>query len=180
MRNIAFPVAIVLCAVLGGCGLPPAVEVASFAVDGVSYLATGKGSTDQALSAVTGDDCRLSNALRGLDVCRTVARRNAVAAALAPSSEDTFAIPPAHTRRTRVTFTESAGMNIAQVADAPAGSGLDGRVDAAGTLHVYMVASDGTREQTALFTVPGYARNPGAFTGVVMGTRFVAPDAFVR
>jgi cell division septation protein DedD len=42
-----------------GCALPPAVTIASFAADGVSYVATGKSVTDHGLSAATGEDCAL-------------------------------------------------------------------------------------------------------------------------
>lgn len=48
-------------------------------------------------------------------------------------------------------------------------------VDAAGTLHVSLVDI-----AVPLFSVPGYARSPGTFTGVVMGARFFAPESFVR
>lgn len=44
---------------LAGCGLPPAVVIASYAIDGVSYVTTGKSVTDHALSAVTQQDCAL-------------------------------------------------------------------------------------------------------------------------
>lgn len=44
---------------LAGCGLPPAVVIASYAIDGVSYLTTGKSVTDHALSAVAQQDCAL-------------------------------------------------------------------------------------------------------------------------
>lgn len=45
--------------VLAGCGLPPAVMIASYAVDGISYVATGKSVTDHALSAFAQQDCAL-------------------------------------------------------------------------------------------------------------------------
>jgi len=42
---------------LGGCGLPPAVVIASYVADGVSYLTTGKSVTDHGISEATGRDC---------------------------------------------------------------------------------------------------------------------------
>ena len=42
---------------LGGCGLPPAVAIASYVADGVSYLVTGKSVTDHGISEATGRDC---------------------------------------------------------------------------------------------------------------------------
>lgn len=44
---------------LAGCGLPPAVVIASYAIDGVSYVTTGKSMTDHALSAATRQDCAM-------------------------------------------------------------------------------------------------------------------------
>ena len=44
---------------LGGCALPPAIVIGSYAADGVSYIATGKSMTDHGLTAVTGRDCAL-------------------------------------------------------------------------------------------------------------------------
>jgi len=56
---------------LSGCivALPPAVQVASLALDGVSYLTTGKSVTDHAISAVTEQDCAMTRALKGEDIC---------------------------------------------------------------------------------------------------------------
>ncbi|MFQ5783268.1 MAG: SPOR domain-containing protein [Alphaproteobacteria bacterium] len=58
---------------LGGCILPPAVTVASLALDSLSYLGTGKGLGDNALSLATQRDCALERAFteRNLNaVCR--------------------------------------------------------------------------------------------------------------
>lgn len=55
---------------LGGCGLPPAIQVASYVVDGVSYLATDKSVTDHILSAAVEQDCALIRALdEGREIC---------------------------------------------------------------------------------------------------------------
>jgi hypothetical protein len=55
---------------LGGCGLPAAVVVASYAADGASYLATGKSATDHALSAAVDRDCALLRLAANEQPCR--------------------------------------------------------------------------------------------------------------
>lgn len=54
---------------LTGCALPPAVTVASFVADAVSYVATGKSPTDHAISAVAREDCALLRVVRGEAIC---------------------------------------------------------------------------------------------------------------
>ncbi len=56
---------------LGGCALPVPIQIASWALDGISYLATEKSVADHGLSMVAQQDCAV---LRGLlsegDFCR--------------------------------------------------------------------------------------------------------------
>ena len=83
---------------LAGCGLPPAVVVASYALDGVSYVATGKSVTDHAISAVSGQDCALHRIVTAAgEVCNeaedifladAVLDNDAVFASLGPGPED--------------------------------------------------------------------------------------------
>ncbi len=56
---------------LSGClALPPALQLASLAIDGISYMQTGKSISDHALSAVTNKDCAMLRALDNVnDVC---------------------------------------------------------------------------------------------------------------
>lgn len=56
---------------VGSCitALPPAVQVASLAFDGISFASTGKTMSDHAISAVTAQDCAMVRALRGQAVC---------------------------------------------------------------------------------------------------------------
>jgi hypothetical protein len=54
---------------LGGCGLPPALTAASWALDGVSYLVSGKSVTDHAISEVAAQDCALFRVVQGREVC---------------------------------------------------------------------------------------------------------------
>jgi len=59
-----------LAAWLGGCGLPAGVVVGSYAVDGASYLLTGKSATDHALSAAVDRDCALLRVAANEKPCR--------------------------------------------------------------------------------------------------------------
>lgn len=57
---------------LSGCGLvaiPPALTVASYAVDGVSYLVSGKSLTDHAVSEVAGADCAMWRLIKAQNPC---------------------------------------------------------------------------------------------------------------
>ena len=53
---------------LSGCGLPPAITVASLAFDFASYGATGKTVTDHGISMVLQQDCALLRGLEG-EIC---------------------------------------------------------------------------------------------------------------
>jgi len=53
------PLQLLLPLAVAGCAVPPALTIASFAADGVSYVATGKSVTDHGISAATGHDCAL-------------------------------------------------------------------------------------------------------------------------
>lgn len=56
---------------LGGCALPVPIQIASWALDGISYLTTEKSVTDHGLSILAQKDCSV---LRGLlddgEICR--------------------------------------------------------------------------------------------------------------
>jgi hypothetical protein len=67
MRRLLAGFAMVLT--LAGCGLPPALSVATTVADGFSYVTTGKGMTDHALSVVTESDCALLRAFDERDIC---------------------------------------------------------------------------------------------------------------
>ena len=55
--------------ILTGCGLPPAVSIASFVADGLSFVTTSKSTTDHAISAVTRQDCALLRVVQNEAVC---------------------------------------------------------------------------------------------------------------
>jgi hypothetical protein len=54
---------------LAGCALPPALTLASFAADGISYVATGKTTTDHAISVVAQEDWAMIRALKEQAIC---------------------------------------------------------------------------------------------------------------
>ncbi len=56
--------------VLGGCALPVPLQVASWALDGISYLATDKSITDHGISMVAQKDCAIFRGITDGDVCR--------------------------------------------------------------------------------------------------------------
>jgi hypothetical protein len=56
--------------VLSGCALPVPFQVASWALDGISYLATEKSMTDHGLSMVVEQDCALLRGLTEGNVCK--------------------------------------------------------------------------------------------------------------
>jgi hypothetical protein len=55
---------------LGGCALPVPLQVASWALDGISYLATDKSVTDHGISLVAHKDCALLRGVTHGQVCR--------------------------------------------------------------------------------------------------------------
>ncbi len=70
MRIIIVPALLFL---LNGCALlaiPPALTIASYAADGVSYMATGKSITDHMLSDALGRNCAVWRILRGRKICK--------------------------------------------------------------------------------------------------------------
>jgi len=55
---------------LGACGMPIGIQIASLFADGVSYLTTEKTLTDHGISAVADQDCALWRGIEGEDICR--------------------------------------------------------------------------------------------------------------
>ena len=58
---------------LNGCAaiaIPPALSIASYAVDGVSFIATDKSLTDHMLSDALGRNCAMWRVLRGRSICK--------------------------------------------------------------------------------------------------------------
>lgn len=55
---------------LQACAVPVPLKIASWALDGISYLATHKSLTDHGLSVVAQRDCALLRSLQGEEICR--------------------------------------------------------------------------------------------------------------
>ncbi len=56
--------------VLGGCGLPVGVQIASLFADGISLLTTDKTLTDHGISAIADQDCAVWRGVKGEDICQ--------------------------------------------------------------------------------------------------------------
>lgn len=67
LRSISTALA---AAAMAGCALPPAVTAVSVALDGVSYLSSGRSATDHALSVVAAQDCILLRLVEGRWICQ--------------------------------------------------------------------------------------------------------------
>jgi len=77
---------------LGGC-LPLPIAIASTALSGISYVTTGKSTSDHVLSAAMEEDCALTRPVFGEPVCREVGpdgkgRTNATTVAYYPGDRD--------------------------------------------------------------------------------------------
>lgn len=55
---------------LSGCAAPPALQILSFALDGVSYLATDKTVADHGLSALAQKDCKMFRGFKDEEICQ--------------------------------------------------------------------------------------------------------------
>jgi hypothetical protein len=87
-------VALGLPGFLAACALPPALSIASFAVDGLSYAATKKSVQDHALSAAVGEDCALWRVVAGTAICKPN-KDDSVAAEVAVSDDAATTVPQA-------------------------------------------------------------------------------------
>ncbi|GGF74610.1 hypothetical protein GCM10011332_30860 [Terasakiella brassicae] len=56
--------------ILSGCAAPPALQILSLALDGISYITTDKTLTDHGLSALTQKDCKLLRSLQDQEICQ--------------------------------------------------------------------------------------------------------------
>jgi hypothetical protein len=79
--------------IMTGCGIPPAVSIASYALDGVALVASGKTIKDHALSVAVGQDCSMFRVVSGEPICSDYEPNPAAAAGLAamPESEEMLA-----------------------------------------------------------------------------------------
>ena len=78
MRVWAIAGAGALLASLGGCAVPTAVTIASYAADGASFLSTGRSVTDHGISILMQEDCALFRVVRGKPICRPMQKSDLV------------------------------------------------------------------------------------------------------
>jgi hypothetical protein len=65
-------ISIISCAMLlSGCAMPMPFQIASWALDGISYIVTEKSVTDHGISIVAQKDCALLRVVQGDDICST-------------------------------------------------------------------------------------------------------------
>ncbi len=67
--NIRILATVALPLLLGGCGLPIGIQIASLLADGVSFITTEKTLTDHGISIVAKKDCAMWRGLKGDDIC---------------------------------------------------------------------------------------------------------------
>ena len=74
--------------VLSGCGVPIGLQVASWALDGISLLATEKSVSDHGISAIAQKDCAIWRVFKGESICRETAASIQLAEAAKFDDED--------------------------------------------------------------------------------------------
>ena len=86
MRKLLLPLAAPL--LLAACAAPLPIKIASWAIDGISYLATGKSVTDHGISMLAQKDCALWRTVKGEAVCVDLPADDTVAVAQAEADDD--------------------------------------------------------------------------------------------
>ena len=151
-----------------GCFVPTAVTIASFAADAMVYVATGKGTTDHALSGLANGDCRTARMTRRQPICRRVTR----------TAMDDLIIEEIDADDERPGPVLGAGKTgVVKLTGFPKGTELFGLVQDDGTLEVFAHiegrdAASAPYIEGPTFTVDGYAGDPASFTGVLLNTSF--------
>jgi len=79
MRKLLVPIVAPLF--LTACAVPLPLKIASWALDGISYLSTGKSVTDHGLSLVAQKDCALWRPVKGEKICTDIVDINEVVVA---------------------------------------------------------------------------------------------------
>ncbi len=107
---------------LAGCGLPPALMVASYVAEGILVATSGKTLPGHALSTVTQQDCAMWRVLNGDDICQDplLLDNNAItlAAGAAPADRTApFASlgPDAIAQSEPIATEDTAAIQLAQV-----------------------------------------------------------------
>ena len=74
VERFSFVFGVVAILILSGCAvIPPAVSISTFAIDGISYLASGKSTTDHLISGIAEKDCALHRSLTKGKICQPAA-----------------------------------------------------------------------------------------------------------
>ena len=105
-----------LTAVLSaGCALPVPLQVASWALDGISYVMTEKSVTDHGLSAVVQKDCAVWRGVTEGELCRDWgSEQGTLLAALSNINDKPNESKPILTYDTRKSIRHSAAVNAGQ------------------------------------------------------------------
>lgn len=180
-RSLAVAVVPLLVA---GC-VPLPVTIASTAFSGLSYVASGKSTTDHMLSATLEQDCALTRPVFGDPVCRDVGpngegRTSTLTVASYPGDRDDVAVvapDPAEDRREALDLT-SFDVTARQVAAAPRFLVAPPRVSIAGIVvsKDQLSPAPGTRVMPASAD-PSWAALPPAGAAAEAAPPAVAPPA---
>lgn len=83
LRSVTLLCTLIFC--LSACAGPPALQILSLAIDGISYLATDKTIADHGLSKISGQDCKMLRTLQGNDICQETEGKTTQTVGLIPS-----------------------------------------------------------------------------------------------
>jgi len=102
---------VVSTVILSGCAMPVPFQIASWAIDGISYLTTDKTIADHGLSMVTQQDCAIWRGIKGDEICSEIddAAIFAIASTQAPTPEDGQAA--------KISVNEEPQIDVASLAD---------------------------------------------------------------
>jgi len=104
---------------LTGCALPVPLQVASWALDGISYIATDKSVTDHGLSIVAQQDCALLRGVTEGKVCRDW---DDAATLVADAGNDLPPAPPVKEPNVRIGYAHGAQSDIPPLSTEIAGA----------------------------------------------------------
>lgn len=157
---------------LGACGLPIGIQIASLFADGVSYLATDKTLTDHGISVVTDRDCALWRGIEGGDICRAPAddkQGETIVAALAEPA------PPAPPIETAAVSHGDADLPMEL---APPRSEIPGAPQTVVALHAPLnKPRRESRHDSMVPTSPSVAAEPVDMDRLILGPATPAPKA---
>lgn len=188
-----------LALLVSGCGLPPAIVAFTYAIDGFSYVSSGKGMSDHVLSAAIDQDCAIFRAVQGKEICHDNAQTHGETM-IASGSDDglsgSLGIAAGPTEKITVVTagTETATLigpndapvrldsteghpETARLMNFPAASEVYALVQDDGALEIFVYRSapaDSENTLSHIATYDNYADNPTALIGVTIGGSFHA------